>query len=109
MWTNAASILLLGHAISRVTAACPPDLRSILLDEANEWSSGAVITFPEDGADFYNVTERWSPYEAPTFAAAISVVTEEDVIQAVGDSVYKTAWPRSNGELLGPTGARASD
>ncbi|KFA51411.1 hypothetical protein S40293_03219 [Stachybotrys chartarum IBT 40293] len=84
MWTNAASsIFLIGHAVSRVTAACPPDLRGILLDEANEWSSGAVITFPEDGADFYNVTERWSPYEAPTFAAAISVATEEDVIQAV--------------------------
>ncbi|KFA47134.1 hypothetical protein S40293_10205 [Stachybotrys chartarum IBT 40293] len=84
MWSKTISFVsVLGLAVSQVSATCPPDLRAILLDSDLNWSEGTTITFPEDGADFAAVTGRWSIYSSPTFAAAVSPATEEDVMLAV--------------------------
>lgn len=84
MWTKAVSYAtLLGLLVAQATATCTRDIRSILLEDGNTWSARTTITFPEDGAAFNNVTGRWSIYAAPTYAAAISPGTEEDVIKAV--------------------------
>ncbi|KAK7756973.1 hypothetical protein SLS62_000989 [Diatrype stigma] len=58
------------------------DLRKILTDPKNVWSPQTSVRFPDD-KDFVNVTERWTTFNPPTFAAAISPATEDDVIKAI--------------------------
>ncbi|KAJ8132697.1 hypothetical protein O1611_g930 [Lasiodiplodia mahajangana] len=57
-------------------------LPSILRNPGNHWSSQTTLSFPGD-ARFENVTERWTIYEPPTFNAAVSPATENDVVEAV--------------------------
>ncbi|KAH7308680.1 hypothetical protein B0I35DRAFT_471224 [Stachybotrys elegans] len=69
---------------SSCTATCSSaDLRQVLLDDANNWSASTVISFPDDPAAFLNATQRWSPFMVPTYEAAITPGTEEDVAKAV--------------------------
>ncbi|KAI0886282.1 uncharacterized protein GGS22DRAFT_199566 [Annulohypoxylon maeteangense] len=45
-------------------------------------SPGTVISFPNSSA-FHDATERWTVYKPPSYSAAISPTTEEDVVNAV--------------------------
>ncbi|RYP19810.1 hypothetical protein DL765_003156 [Monosporascus sp. GIB2] len=47
-----------------------------------QWSSGTTLSFP-GSESFTSSTERWTIFEAPTYAAAIKPATEADVVQAV--------------------------
>lgn len=58
------------------------DLRQILTDARNVWSPQTNIRFPDD-EEFVNITERWTTFSPPTFVAAISLATEDDVIKTV--------------------------
>ncbi|KAL4960818.1 FAD-binding oxidoreductase [Aspergillus stella-maris] len=46
------------------------------------WSPDTILSFP-GSTEFPNATYRWNNRNAPTYAAAISVGSEEDVIRAV--------------------------
>lgn len=58
------------------------DIATVLTDSSNCWSAGTKILFPGDDG-FAEVTSRWAIYKPPTYAAAISPATEEDVVKAV--------------------------
>lgn len=58
------------------------DLRTILLNQNNDWSANTTISFP-DQESFANATERWSSYKAPSYSAVISPAVEADIVQAV--------------------------
>ncbi|POS68753.1 hypothetical protein DHEL01_v212854 [Diaporthe helianthi] len=58
------------------------DIKTIFTGSDNSWSPGTKISFPHDD-DFAQVTTRWAVYKPPTYAAAISPATEEDVVEAV--------------------------
>lgn len=58
------------------------DIHAVLTDSSNGWSADTKIQFPgEEG--FAAATSRWAVYKPPTYAAAISPATEEDVVKAV--------------------------
>lgn len=58
------------------------DFQAALAEGNITWSSNTTLSFP--GSDvFANATERWSIAHEPTYAAAISPATEEDVVTAV--------------------------
>jgi len=59
-----------------------PDLKSLLETESNNWSSTTSFSFPGEES-FTDKTERWTTYAPPTYSAAISPATEEDVAKAV--------------------------
>ncbi|KUI56423.1 6-hydroxy-D-nicotine oxidase [Cytospora mali] len=58
------------------------DIKTIFTDSSNGWSADTKIRFPDD-EEFAKVTTRWAAYKPPTYAAAISPATEEDVVKAV--------------------------
>lgn len=58
------------------------DIATILTDCGNCRCAGTKILFPGDDG-FAEVTTRWAVYKPPTYAAAISPATEEDVVKAV--------------------------
>ncbi|ROW13666.1 hypothetical protein VPNG_04638 [Cytospora leucostoma] len=58
------------------------DIKTIFTDSGNGWSADTKIRFPDD-EEFAKVTTRWAAYKPPTYAAAISPATEEDVVKAV--------------------------
>ena len=60
----------------------PVDLKSLLSQRSNNWAKSTVVSFP-DSSTFENATERWSTYDAPTYHAAVSPKTEEDVAKIV--------------------------
>ncbi|ORY71928.1 uncharacterized protein BCR38DRAFT_480404 [Pseudomassariella vexata] len=71
--------LLAGAAdVSGVNA----DLRSFLTDPVRAWAANTTISFPSS-TEFFDATERWTIFRSPTYRAAISPGTEEDVIKAV--------------------------
>lgn len=57
-------------------------IKDIFTDSGNGWSADTKIRFPDD-EEFAKVTTRWAAYKPPTYAAAISPATEEDVVKAV--------------------------
>jgi FAD/FMN-containing dehydrogenase len=59
------------------------DLRPMLLNDNVQWGAGTEVSFPDDGEVFVNATLRWSSYSSPSYIAAVSPATEEDVAQAV--------------------------
>ncbi|KAH7305515.1 hypothetical protein B0I35DRAFT_381689 [Stachybotrys elegans] len=75
-------LVLLGLAAT-VSLAWECDLRSVLLSESNNWDANTTITFLYDGDTFVDATERWTPYNAPTYLVAISPATEDDTVKAV--------------------------
>lgn len=58
------------------------DFQTALTRNDVAWSANTTLSFP--GSDtFFNATERWSIANQPTYFAAISPATEQDVAQAV--------------------------
>lgn len=58
------------------------DIKTIFTDSGNGWSADTKIRFPDD-EELAKVTMRWATYKPPTYTAAISPATEEDVVKAV--------------------------
>lgn len=58
------------------------DIATILTDSSNYWSAGTKVLFPSDDG-FAEVTSRWAVHKPPTYAAAISPASEEDVVKTV--------------------------
>ena len=60
------------------------DLRALLTSSKMHFSNATMISFP--GTDeFTNATDRWTVTDAPSFSAAISPATEDDVAATVRD------------------------
>ncbi|KAH7302935.1 hypothetical protein B0I35DRAFT_365798 [Stachybotrys elegans] len=56
------------------------DLRAVLTDPYLNLDPGTIISFPDSNPDeYFKATERWSIYQAPTYSAAVTPATEEDV------------------------------
>lgn len=66
-----------------VSASAASDLVALLTDPSNDWSPTTFISLPNE-TTFHNVTERWTTFSAPTYLAAISPGTEDDLIKVVG-------------------------
>jgi hypothetical protein len=58
------------------------DLKALLTNPARQWASNTTVSFPSSAA-FINATERWSTFSPPTYSAAISPGTEQDVSKVV--------------------------
>ncbi|KAF5558959.1 hypothetical protein FMEXI_154 [Fusarium mexicanum] len=58
------------------------NLRYLLTNEYNEWSSTTSINFA-GLSDFFASTERWTTFSAPSYAAVISPGTEQDIAKIV--------------------------
>ncbi|KAI1212144.1 FAD-binding domain-containing protein [Annulohypoxylon truncatum] len=56
------------------------DIRPILTSQ--NWSSKTIISYP-GSSQFFNATERWTTFSAPTYSAAISPGTEDDLVKVV--------------------------
>ncbi|PSS06796.1 hypothetical protein M430DRAFT_111301 [Amorphotheca resinae ATCC 22711] len=70
---------------SAVAVALYPRLSALAATLSNSsihWSSETTLSLPNTTA-FFNATERWTIYDPPTYEAALSPGTEEDVVQAV--------------------------
>lgn len=58
------------------------DIASIIEKHVHKFSPNTSIYLPSS-PEFFNITERWTTFDAPTFNAAISPATEEDVVKSV--------------------------
>ena len=78
--------ILAGLLLPAVYAASwnSTDLRALLTGPNTNWSSTTLISFPGD-EEFTNATDRWTITDAPSFSAAITPATAEDVAAAVRD------------------------
>ncbi|KAK8024071.1 hypothetical protein PG993_012137 [Apiospora rasikravindrae] len=82
------SRLLLGffffYLIGFTTAAAVPraDLKALLTDPVRGWSKGTIVSFGGTSR-FQEATERWTIFNPPTYVAAISPSTEEDVRKVI--------------------------
>ncbi|KAK8070917.1 hypothetical protein PG997_011120 [Apiospora hydei] len=82
--SSSFSQLLLGffffYLTSFTTAAAFPraDLKALLTDPVRQWSKGTTVSFGGTSR-FQEATERWTIFDPPTYVAAISPSTEEDV------------------------------
>ncbi|KAI1456525.1 FAD-binding domain-containing protein [Annulohypoxylon moriforme] len=56
------------------------DLKPLLTNET--WSPNTTVSFP-DSPEFVNATERWTTFSAPTYSAAISPGTEQDLVTVI--------------------------
>lgn len=74
-----------GVDIAAATAASSVDLAPILTNQ--QWSSNTTISFV-GSPEFFSVTERWTTFSAPTYVAAVSPDTEEDLIKVVREYIY---------------------
>ncbi|KFA54577.1 hypothetical protein S40293_02227 [Stachybotrys chartarum IBT 40293] len=85
--------LSVGAAVSLAAAApsivsrtpCPPqvpDLAELLQDPELSFDSRTLITFPGQ-SNFTEATERWAQFAVPTYSAAVSPATEQDVVTLV--------------------------
>ncbi|CAH0003352.1 unnamed protein product [Clonostachys byssicola] len=74
--------LLLCVSVVAATPCGRKDLRCLLTDPARQWAANTTVSFP--GSDeFQLATERWTVFSPPTYSAAISPGTTEDVVKAV--------------------------
>jgi hypothetical protein len=72
-------------AAAPATHRCPtrqPDLAALLQDPSLSLDPHTMITFPGH-RNFTEATERWSLFAPPTYSAAVSPATEEDVTTIV--------------------------
>ncbi|KAF9878632.1 putative fad binding domain protein [Colletotrichum karsti] len=63
-----------------------PELRDILLDKGNQWCNGTTVQIQgQEGFSEVRITmtDRWNTFDAPTYSAAISPATEDDVVKTV--------------------------
>lgn len=85
--------LSVGAAVSLAAAApsvvsrtpCPPqvpNLAELLQDPELGFDSRTLITFPGQ-SNFTEATERWAQFAVPTYSAAVSPATEQDVVTLV--------------------------
>ncbi|CAJ2505665.1 Uu.00g130590.m01.CDS01 [Anthostomella pinea] len=58
------------------------DIAAVFGNPANNWSVDTTFYLPSESA-FVNLTERWTVVGAPTYSAAISPSTEEDLVNIV--------------------------
>lgn len=72
-------LLLTGVTDAR---AVKTDLRALLTDPARAWAPSTTLSFIGT-RQFNDATERWTVFSPPTYKAAISPETEEDVRKAV--------------------------
>lgn len=63
------------------------NIKQILLDKSNNWSSNTTIAFPGEEL-FFASTERWNTYKAPSYSAVISPADEAEVVKAVSVESY---------------------
>lgn len=73
--------LLVGESGAAVLSR-KADLKALLTDPARGWSKETILSFP-DSDTFTNATTRWTIVSPPTYSAAISPGTEQDVVKAV--------------------------
>jgi hypothetical protein len=66
-------------AVSRFTPRT--DLGPILAKHAHKWTE-TTLSFP-GSEEFVNATERWTTFSAPTYSAALTPATEDDLIDIV--------------------------
>lgn len=114
--TVAALVGLWGISVHAAPAQ-PVDLKALLSQAALKLSNGTIFSFP-DSPTFGNATERWTTFDAPTYRAAVSPATEEDVAKMVGDHTvnpetrrttsnagdFRSNWPRPTTSLFSPRG-----
>ncbi|KAI0154622.1 FAD-binding domain-containing protein [Xylariaceae sp. FL1272] len=62
--------------------ATPASARECPAPSNAPWPAGVAVHYPNSDA-FKNATERWSPYQAPTFNVSVSPTTEQQVVQIV--------------------------
>ncbi|OTB10571.1 hypothetical protein K445DRAFT_69978 [Daldinia sp. EC12] len=74
VWFSGTYAATTAGLVSRV------DLKSVLTNQ--KWSADTTISFT-GSPEFYNATERWTTFSAPTYRAAISPATEDDVVKIV--------------------------
>ncbi|KAK9425261.1 putative FAD-binding PCMH-type domain-containing protein [Seiridium unicorne] len=77
LFSGASTLAQQGSGSYSVTS-----LKTVLQSPANRWNSATVISFP-DSTEFLNHTGRWTTFDAPTFAAAISPANEDDLVKTV--------------------------
>ncbi|KAF3766676.1 FAD-binding domain-containing protein [Cryphonectria parasitica EP155] len=73
------SLLQVAAAAAGTTAA---NLSAIFDQSSYQWDVNTVLVLPND-TSFANLTERWTLFDAPSFAGAIRPATEADVAQVV--------------------------
>lgn len=108
--TLKAWAVLLGLSLSGDAAALPTleessavDLKALLTDPARQWASNTTVSFPSSAA-FINATERWSTFSPPTYSAAVSPGTEQDVSKVVGTiSRYSSLYAKLSFTITKPT------
>jgi hypothetical protein len=59
-----------------------PDMRAVLTDPARQWHTDTILSF-ENSAQFANATERWTIFNPPTYKAAITPGSVDDVTKIV--------------------------
>lgn len=64
-------------------SAAPLDIKALL--STTKWSNNTILSFP-NSQQFTDVTERWTIFDPPTYVAAISPGSEDDVVKAVSES-----------------------
>ncbi|KAI5854497.1 hypothetical protein GGS23DRAFT_608303 [Durotheca rogersii] len=70
------------------------DLRPILTDPSISWASDTVISF-QGSDEFLNATERWTVFRPPSYTAAVSPASEQDVRQVLTVLRVKLATSRN--------------
>ncbi|KAL4946803.1 hypothetical protein BDV06DRAFT_229681 [Aspergillus oleicola] len=100
-----ASVLLGERAHSDLVAGITNnDISSLLSSQS--WSPGTVLSTP-GSANFTNATYRWNNRQAPTYVAALSIGSEDDVITAVTHNISFLATGGRHG--FGATLGRLED
>ena len=66
----------------------PTNLKPLLQQSSNQWSSDTQIYYPSDPNYASLTTQRWDIYEAPTYVASIKPGSEKDVQKIVRIFIY---------------------
>lgn len=77
-----ASPWLIQGAVAAALYPRSSGLAAILSNSSIHWSSETTLSLPNTTV-FFDATERWTIYDPPSYEAALSPATEEDVVLAV--------------------------
>lgn len=80
--TTALASLLVSFIPVNAAAFARVDLKSMLTDVSNKWTSKTTLSFPGQ-PQFVNATQRWTLFDEPTYFAAISPGSEQDLVTVV--------------------------
>lgn len=86
----AASCLAITAFAAVVT---PTNLKPLLQQSSNQWSSDTQIYYPSDPNYASLTTQRWDIYEAPTYVASIKPGSEKDVQKIVRIFIFIFSLP----------------